>query len=595
MKTYGHIQFYSKAQVSKINDQFLANGAAGKGPHFTITAAEPHVAIRLKGNFEHLRKWETDQFSFPFLDEMCHNLLWFLDRYPMQADELTIKKLKDGRKKYLQRVQQMESILSDNYQLPAAKLNEPYEARHYQLQAAELWLQQKHLILGDDMGLGKSLSALLAFLINPKILPGAIICQTHLATQWKKDMVEKFTNLKAYIIPTGNVKKLPPADLYIVPYSRIAKWIDYLAKTVKSAVFDEVQELRVADADSMAWSLKYAAARNLCANVEYKIGLSGTPIYNYGIEIFNILDCLHPGCLGDRNDFTREYGHKIISDAKGLGSYLRERYLLLRRTTHDVQRELPKLNTVITDVEWNEKETAEAEALAVKLAQSYLATNSFSEKGQYGREFNMKLRQITGVGKAHGVAAMAKILLENGYPVLLTGWHRDVYEIWAKELWLYNPVFYTGSESPAQKDEAKRKFIAGESKVMIISNRSGAGLDGLQYMCKDIIVGELDWSPKVHDQLVTRLLRDGQKEVVNVYYPLVEEGSDPVLVDLLALKTEQAHMIVDPMLEMPQQHTDDSRIKILAESYLKRKGIELPLTLEIDADGELKNKKNDAA
>lgn len=55
-----------------------------------------------------------------------------------------------------------------------------------------------------------------------------------------------------------------------------------------------------------------------------------------------------------------------------------------------------------------------------------------------------------------------------------------------------------------------------------------------------------------------------------MYYPLVDEGSDPAIVDLLALKTEQAHMIVDPMLDLPQKYTDESRIKILAESYEKR-------------------------
>lgn len=597
-RTYGTIQFHQKPQSFRTGEgtvyetEYLYQGTAGKGPHFMITGAEPHVCIKLKGIFEHLRKGDIDDFAFPFIDEMCHNLLWFLDRYPMQADKKTMQKLKLGQRKYLAKVKEMENILSDVYSLPSPAIKEPYQPRHYQLQGATLWLRQKKpFILADDMGLGKSLSALLAFVIEPKILAGVIVCETHLTTQWKRDMVEKFTNLTAYIIPVGKIHKLPPADLYIIPYSRIAKWVDVLAAKIKTIVFDEVQQLRVGDEDSINWTDKYRACRNLAKIASHVIGLSGTPIYNYGIEIFNILDCMSPGCLGDRRDFTREYGYKIIKDAKGLGSYLRERYLMLRRTTHDVRRELPQLNTIITEVEWNKKEVAEAEEIAVQLAQSFLTASSFSERGKDAMEFNMKLRQITGIGKAHGVAAMVKILLENDYPVMLTGWHRDVYDIWLKELWQYDPVLYTGSESPAQKDEAVRKFTSGESKVFIISNRSGAGLDGLQYVCKDIVIGELDWSPKVHDQLITRLLRDGQKESVNVYYPLVEEGSDPVLVDILAIKKEQAHMIVDPMMEMPQQHTDDSRIKILAENYLTRKGIALPLQLEIDKKGELKNKK----
>jgi len=588
IRTYGTIKFHTKPQ-SYGDEKYLYHGAAGKGPHFMITGAEPHVCIKLKGNFEHLRKSDIDEFAFPFIDEMCHNLLWFLDRYPMQADDKTLQKLKLGRRKYLAKVREMENILSDTYTIPVPAIKEPYQPRRYQVQAASLWLKQKKMILADDMGTGKSLSALMAFIMQPGLLPGLIVCETHLTNQWKRDMVEKFTSLRAYIIPVGKIHKLPAADLYIIPYSRIAKWVDVLAAQIKAIVFDEVQQLRVGAEDRLEWSDKYRACRNLAEKVSHAIGVSGTPIYNYGIEIFNILDCLSPGCLGDRRDFTREYGYKVITDAKGLGTYLRERYLMLRRTTHDVQRELPLINTIITDVEWNDKEVEEAEEMAIQLAQSFLHSNQFSEKGEYGREFNMRLRQITGIGKAHGVAAMVKILLENNYPVMLTGWHRDVYDIWLKELEPYSPVLYTGSESPAQKDEAVRKFTSGESRVLIISNRSGAGLDGLQYMCKDIVIGELDWSPKVHDQLITRLHRDGQKEVVNVYYPLVDEGSDPVIVELLALKTEQAHMIVDPMLELPQKYTDESRIKILAENYLKRKGIVLPVKSESNEERTNKN------
>jgi CO dehydrogenase/acetyl-CoA synthase gamma subunit (corrinoid Fe-S protein) len=120
------------------------------------------------------------------------------------------------------------------------------------------------------------------------------------------------------------------------------------------------------------------------------------------------------------------------------------------------------------------------------------------------RDLDMLVRKATGVSKARGVAAYVKILLENNIPVILAGWHRDVYDIWLNELAEYKPVMYTGTESPAEKEKSKMAFVNGETNLFIISLRSGIGLDGLQQRCSTVVIGELDHSPKVHDQLIGR-------------------------------------------------------------------------------------------
>ncbi len=85
-----------------------------------------------------------------------------------------------------------------------------------------------------------------------------------------------------------------------------------------------------------------------------------------------------------------------------------------------------------------------------------------------------------------------------------------------------------------------------------------------------MVVGELDWSPKVHDQLIARADRDGQPEQVNVFFPVSEYGSDPVIINLLGLKSSQSHGIIDPLTAPAQQYTDESRIKLLAQQYLNK-------------------------
>lgn len=149
----------------------------------------------------------------------------------------------------------------------------------------------------------------------------------------------------------------------------------------------------------------------------------------------------------------------------------------------------------------------------------------------------------------------------------------NCYSIWNERLAAYKPVMVTGSESDKQKDDAMQEFIAGRSRVIIISLRSAAGLDGLQYASKTIVHGELDWSPAVMEQVDTRVYRDGQKDPVFAYYLVSQDGSDPVVQQALRGKGEQLEGIRDPDAEFFEKlQTDDSvRVRSLAEAFLARR------------------------
>ena len=69
---------------------------------------------------------------------------------------------------------------------------------------------------------------------------------------------------------------------------------DLIKLGIRSVVCDEVQHLR------SKTTQKYAAVKKLASveSVKYRVGLSGTPIYNRGSEIWPIVDILKPGLLG---------------------------------------------------------------------------------------------------------------------------------------------------------------------------------------------------------------------------------------------------------------------------------------------------------
>jgi SNF2 family DNA or RNA helicase len=183
------------------------------------------------------------------------------------------------------------------------------------------------------------------------------------------------------------------------------------------------------------------------------------------------------------------------------------------------------------------------------------------------------LRQATGLAKAAYVASFVRMLVESGEKVVLFGWHRAVYDVWMKELADLQPVLFTGSESAKQKEAAKQAFITGESQVLIISLRSGAGLDGLQYVSSTVVFGELDWAWGVHEQGETRVFRDGQGKPVFVYYLVSEEGSDPVVSDIIGVKRAQLDPVLDPNAALIEKLQSDSSagIRKLAETYLAKR------------------------
>jgi len=536
-----------------------------------ITNLEPHVRIKLKNVFRKIGLTATPPYAFEGTLENCADLLWFTQRYPLKIEDKLLKKLKRHSNTFYKEWSENEGFLTPDYVPEKITFKDGLFARDYQTKFAELSWRVKRLICGDELGIGKTITAI-TFLTNPKTLPALVVVPSHLPSHWYQKIYE-FTNLRTHIIKGRKPYSLPIADVYIIKYTCLSGWTDYFSKRfLKTAIFDEIQELRRRE------SLKYESADcivNKCG-VEYCMGLTATPIYNYADEMWNILNVVKPNCLGNIYEFTREWGRSygtnrvVVNDPVALGTYLREQYLFVRRTRKEVGRELPPVNKIIHYVDYDEAQVKKsydiARALSIKVT-----SGTFTERGQASRELDMLARHTTGVSKAKYVAEYVEVLLSNNRPVLLSGWHRDVYDIWKVLLEHHNPAWFTGSESPKQKEEAKRAFIAGETNLMIISNRSGIGLDGLQGVCDTVVLGELDWSPKVHEQLIGRIDRDGQKNQVTAIFLVSDTGSDIPIIEMLGLKSSQAHGIVDPLKGVEIKHSDDSRIRRLAQQYLTKK------------------------
>lgn len=539
-----------------------------QGTIISIKSIAPQAAIRLKALFKSVKTGDRPPIRITMTNQAAEDFDWFLKRYPMSPLTDASKGLLDRAVESSQaRWDSIEQAISGQTTIDIPMLDS--KLRPYQSAAVASLMISKRMLCGDDVGLGKTFVAL-GLLANAEARPALVVVQSHLIKQWQ-EMITKHLGLVSREIKTKNpnVEKLKPADVYVTSYTRISGWVDPMCSgAIKSVVFDEAQELRLDTSD------KYAAAKSISKACEYVLGLSATPVYNYGIEVFNVLKVISPDIMPSRDEFLREWClgdfKGRVQDPKALGAWLRDQQVLLRRTRAEVGLELEETNRIVHTIPYDQSEEDKVIDLAKKLAMKTIS-GSFVESGQAAREFDMMLRMATGMAKAKSVAAYVKILLDNGEPVLLAGWHRDVYDVWLKELAEYKPVLYTGSESAVGKHKSKEDFIKGRSKLMIISLRSGVGLDGLQGVCSTVVFGELDWSPQVHDQVIGRLRRDGQKTQVTAMFLVCDGGSDPPMVDLLGLKRSQNQGVMDPNAEVVATVSDDGRIKQMARKFLEMK------------------------
>ena len=553
----------------------------------------PHIAMLLKRLFPSL-KAQMGTLYLTQSPENDRNLAWFMLRYPMEVRPAAA--LFDSAKAHKEGVARLRDLLgSDGSPRTVADcLRDDIEWWPLQARGAEAGHIRGRMLLGDSVGLGKSGSAIL-WLCKQGRFPAVVVTLTSLPDQWAMEAIPQFTRgLTSHVVTKGQPYDMrlrkgkgrkpatpgPMPDIILISYSKLAGWAEALVDLgIRDIVFDEVQELRGGD-DAARWN----AAYHMSVNAERVFALSATPFYNYGDEFWNVAEIISPGELGTHEEFTTTWcktndkGKKVIDDPVAFGSYLRESGLMLRRTRAEADRELPggeplKIpQHVSADMRAIENVSDSLMALAKAIVRKDELYRG--ERMQASGMFDMKMRQACGIAKSAYIADFVKLLLESEEKILLYGWHREVYQVWQRMLVSFAPVMYTGSEGRAEKARAKESFIDGPARILMMSNRAGAGVDGLQKVCNIAVIGELDWSPGVLEQMIGRLAREGQDKRVLAYFAIANTVADNKMIDVLGIKRQQIEGVRDLKRNLIEElQTDGGHVRAMAEAYLASRGV----------------------
>ncbi len=465
-------------------------------------------------------------------------LNWLMLRYPLRIREGDRPRweqaLEEARAYALSREQRLTQPLS------ASPPPDSFagELMPFQREGLGFLLSSRRALLADEMGLGKTVQAL-AFLASLAAFPALVVAPPHLVRNWQSE-AQRFLRLsggvRVHVFKGLTPYAPPPADLYVIHYLLLRGWKRQLPQMgFQAVIFDEMQELRHGGTE------KYSAASLLADSVENVIGLSGTPIYNAGGEIWNVINILDYHCLGDWESFTREwcygYASNIVAKPELLGEHLRREGLMLRRLKGQVLSQLPPKRRLVQQIDWNDQVYRALMRPVAAQLEKLAAAQGESARAIIEDSICQTQRQATGVAKAPYVCAFVRALLDGGEQVLLFAHHHQVMDIYKQELKPFKPRFITGRENDRQKAEAVSAFMEGKTSLCCISLRSASGLNLQRATC--VVFGELDWSPAVHAQAEDRAHRIGQRDSLLCYYLVSPRGSDQAMQEALGLKVSQ--------------------------------------------------------
>jgi SNF2 family DNA or RNA helicase len=500
-----------------------------------------------------------DEVIIPDSVESVKQIKLIMDRYPLE-----ILSKSAWQRKIVKTYTPKPALPPIKYNLHRAKAGEQFRGKllNFQKEGLDFLLKSSgNALLADEMGLGKTVQTLSYVATEKQTFPVLVVAPLVTLNNWERE-ISKFMKKKSRngriiesesststIIRTGKSKDLPVTDFYIINYELLYKRLSDLSKlNIRTIVCDEVHNLR------SKTTQKYKAVKKLAAlpSLSYRIGLSGTPIFNRGSEIWPIVDILRPGLLGSFKEFCEYFcyvndkGKAIVLENKraSLRNEL-QKHVMLRRKKSDVLKELKD------KVRYKEVIDADTDYYFGELGKIWTkleeeqknAETAFDKSASYQRAIQSE-RQIAGVAKLPHVINFVKNIMEIEESVVVFCHHKVIHKLLHDSLEEFSPVSIIGGQSDKFRQDQIDKFQRGESKLMIAGLRAGnVGINLTR--AKYVIFAELDWSPAIHRQAEDRLHRIGQKNTVFAYYLIGNGTLDDHVANILVDKSYEIDSIMD--------------------------------------------------
>ncbi|KAJ8601749.1 hypothetical protein CTAYLR_006744 [Chrysophaeum taylorii] len=398
------------------------------------------------------------------------------------------------------------------------------------------------LLIGDEMGLGKSAQAICLVLAYAGEFPALIVCPASLRYSWAHELEKWLPSM-----PPGEVcvakgradveaVSRKRCSFCIVTYSLFAKGSKVAEAARKRAfrvvVVDESHYLRTRD------SQRTQLLAPIMANAARLVLLSGTPALARPVELYpqlSALDDANKNLFGTYSEFTKSYcnahrgrfGWDVsgCSNADKLHALLSN--VMVRRLKRNVLTQLPAKRRQMVVVEGT---NAAAEAMK-RLGDARAAVAAAVGKKSWASEFRAlsEAWQLSGIAKVQSSAAYVVDLVSGSTSKLLVFAHHKAVveglhsELLRKEI---GTIRIDGATPPKERQRLVDQFQTNPDVRAGLLSVTAAG-EGLTLTAADAVVfAELHWTPGVMCQAEDRAHRIGLTHPINVHYLVVR---DPAL------------------------------------------------------------------
>lgn len=431
----------------------------------------------------------------------------------------------------------------------------------YQKTGVEYNVQNKRVLVGDQMGLGKTCQAI-ATVVATNTFPCIVVCPSSLRINWEREF-HMWTDHKAMVL-TDSIKntwhhlyEIGYADVFIVNYESLSK---YFVESIKKprgeklnlshVLFKKTINLFKSIIVDESHRVKEPATRQsiltfgLAQGKEVRLLISGTPVQNKPEDLISQLAILGQlksfgGMSGFKERFCGKYG-----DLYELQNILKQT-CFYRREKSEVLKELPPktrhviLSEITTQTEYN----AALEDLKQYLKDYKQATDAEVKKAMRG--FIMVrigiLKEIAARGKIKDVVEYVSDVVDSGEKIIIFSHLKDIQQTLKKFFPAAVTVF--GDDDMQSRQNHIDRFQNDQKVQVIICSIKAAGV-GITLTASSVVAHiELPWHPADSDQAEDRAHRKGQLKNVTCPYFIGKGTIDEEIYRLIQEKRAMSNAI----------------------------------------------------
>ena len=470
--------------------------------------------------------------------------------------------------------------------------------KEHQKTGVKFLVANKKCVLADSMGTGKTTTSIIAALAGgyKNIL---IITTASLKTSWTKDLVlyvpkedinivsgskwtpgSKFTVINYDIIdnfyevpmePVFNIENIYDAKGNIVDTLKIpvmvkdkstGKLVQKMQKSRKKAdiqkalnesplflenydcvIIDEAQKL--SNNTSIRYKTIYDFLRK--SNPRAIFLLTGTPLTNRPINLYNILKLIDADITRDYNYFLKRYcggvelnlkdGRTIIKhgDATNLDE-LRERIkdIYIRRLASETGEMVDK-SVIRKYYDLNEKQSIEYNRLWNEYQNAQENIGKYDSEQYRQLVEGMLVRQYLAKEMTKNTIDLAEEYIDSGEKVVIITCFQEEMDILKKHFGK-SCVVYNGKMLPKQKDKAQDEFMNNPKIKVFIGQVIACGVGLSLPVSKTIIFNSYDWVAANNKQAEDRIYRLTQTRDVECIYQLFTDSISQDMFDKVIYK-----------------------------------------------------------